>query len=221
MFGFRKKHDERSVKEEPVVEEPEIEEKGEEVESVEKDEPVTGKYSVEAVGKIIEFVLGDRYDGFKLKDETKWFKRNYAPLWFDFAVFTLSKEDLILRISVQMDYGESPTKLNFDVLDSVESRLVVNYNPNYSSAPGKVIMRFGGEEAEFYIKSLETLPDDLIAVMEDGPYKDEGKVVDGYEQHGNIARSIRWKGRGLLDEPLDVKDADRVIEDLKNKSWGE
>lgn len=221
MFGFRKKHDEHSVKEESVVEEPKIEEKGEEVKSVKKDEPVNKKYSVEAVGKIIEFVLGDRYDGFKLKDETKWFKWNYAPLWFDFAVFTLSKEDLILRISIQMNYGESPTKLNFDVLDSVESRLVVKYNPNYSSAHEKVIMRFGGEEAKVYINSLETLPNDLIAVIEDGPYKDKGKVVDGYEQHGNIRRSIRWKGRGLLDEPLDVKDADKVIEDLKNKGWRE
>lgn len=221
MFGFRKKHEEPIVKEEQVVEEPKTEEKGEEVESVEKDEPVTGRYSVEAVGRIIEFVLGDRYDGFQLKDETQRFKKDFFSNIFDFMVYMLSGKGLTLRIAVESYYEKPCTKLKFDVVDVFNSNLIADSNPFYSVDLRKILRYFFGEEAELKVRSLETLPDDLIAVMDDGPYKDEGKAGEEYEKHGNIMRLIRWKGRGLLNEPLDVKDADRVIEDLKNKGWRE
>lgn len=219
MFGFRKKHDERSVKEEPVVEEPETEEKGEETKSVEKDEPVAGKYSVEAVGKIVKFVLENRYDGVRLKDKTYDFKNDYVSPEFDFAVYILNKNDLTLRIAIETFYEKPCTQLRFDIVYGIDSNMMASHSPSIYISTQRILGCFNGHEAKLEVRSLETLPDDLIAVMEDGPYKDEGKVVGKYEQHGNITRSIRWKGRGLLDEPSDVKDADRVIEDLKNKGW--
>lgn len=217
MFWFRKKHDSRSAKEESVAEERKTEDGDEATEVAEKDVPETKQYSVEAVGKIIKFVLGDRYDGFQLKDKTQWFKRKFIPYKMDFAVYLLSDEIVNLRIAVETYHDRPCTGLKFDVVDSLTRDSII-YDVDYSSIDCRMSLRlFSGNEAKFVVRSLETLPDDLIVVMEDGPYKDEGGVVDGYEQHGNIERSIRWKGRCLLDKPLDVKEADRIIENLKSK----